>query len=88
MIHARFTLSETTRIRCHRQIDKTINKWEQAEGVRVKLAPDIGEPFGSATPGGSVELVIANPEAAKVFHDAPLGQRFDFMITPVAEEHG
>jgi hypothetical protein len=83
-IQARFVLSETTRIHCHRQIEEG-RKWELVEGCRVKLAPTIGEPFGSATPGGSIEMVIANPDAAAIFQTAPIGQEFDFLITPVQE---
>jgi hypothetical protein len=28
-------------------------------------------------------MVIANPEAAKMFLDAPLGQKYDVLISPV-----
>ena len=84
-IHAQFILSEFARVYCHRQREPYPD-WEKVEGVRVKLAPSIGEPFGSATPGGSVEMVIANPDAEKVFADAPLGQKFDFLISPVENE--
>lgn len=81
-IQARFILNEATRIHCHRQQEKG-SEWERTEGVRVKLSPATGEPFGSATPGGSLEMIIANPEAAKIFNDAPIGQEFGFLITPV-----
>ncbi len=44
-----------------------------------------GEPFGSATPSARVEMVIANAEAARMFIDAPLGQQFDILISPVEQ---
>jgi len=84
-IQAQFILSEVARVQCSRFIGAE-RRWVAGEGVRVKLAPATGEPFGSATPGGNVEMVIANPEAAKVFADAPLGQAFDFLISPVEKE--
>ena len=61
------------------------SQWVQVEGVRVKLSPVTGEPFGSATPGGTFEMVIANPEAAAFFLDAPLDQQFDVLISAVGE---
>lgn len=55
------------------------------EGQRVKLAPIMGEPFGSATPGGSLEMVIANPNAAEVFVKAKLGTVFEVTLAQVAD---
>lgn len=36
-------------------------------GCSVKLAPVQGEPFGQATPSGSIEMAIHNSAAARVF---------------------
>jgi hypothetical protein len=35
---------------------------------KIKLAAVMGEPFGPATPQGSVEMLIVNPAAAEHFH--------------------
>jgi hypothetical protein len=85
-VHARFRLDETTRIKMYAPAKAPLpdgGKWEYVPGVRVKLSPVQGEPFGSATPGGQLEMVIANPEAAKFFHEAELHQEFDVVFTPV-----
>ena len=81
-IHARFKLGEDARVPCH-QPKKDGNGWEQVNGLRVKLYPVTGEPFGSATPSGELTMVIANPEAIKVFAKAELGQEYDVIFTPV-----
>lgn len=79
---ARFSLVEVTRVRVY--VPNTENKnWGPAEGVRVKLAPVQGEPFGSATPSGFIEMTIANMASAQVFIDAPIDQMFDVLMTPV-----
>jgi hypothetical protein len=83
-IHARFSLGETARIRCYAPNPEGKDKqWILGEGVRVKLSPVSGEPFGSATPGGNLEMVIANPEAANVFLNAPIGAEFDAVLSLV-----
>lgn len=79
-VRARFKLQETARVLCSIYKNQT---YESAEGVRVKMSPVHGEPFGTATPGGELMMVIVNPEATQVFHDAPIGQEFDFLISPV-----
>ena len=84
-IHARFRLDEVTRVKMYAPAKEPLpdgSKWEHVPGVRVKLSPVQGEPFGSATPGGQLEMLIANPEAAKVFDDAPIHQEFDVVFTP------
>lgn len=83
-IHARFQLQEAARVRCSVYKNQT---YESVEGVRVKMTPVHGEPFGTATPGGELMMIIASPEAAKVFHEAPIGHEFDFIISPVVKEH-
>ncbi len=82
-IHARFRLGETVRCRMYTLED---GKYVPVEGVRVKLSPVQGEPFGSATPGGSLEMVIANPVAAQEFLDAPLDQEYDAYFSRVEPE--
>jgi hypothetical protein len=85
-IHARFSLQETTRIKMYappKEPKPGGEKWEVVHGVRVKLSPVQGEPFGSATPGGQLEMVIANPAAARLFHEAEIGQEFDAVFSPV-----
>jgi hypothetical protein len=56
--------------------------------ARVKLGAVAGEPFGSATPSGTIEMVIVNPEALALFREAALGQEFDVFIAPAAVEGG
>ena len=82
-IHARFRLGETTRCRMYKPGEN--NKWEPVEGVRVKLSPVTGEPFGSATPSGQIEMTIANPLAAQAFLDAPLDQEYDVFFSRVED---
>jgi hypothetical protein len=81
-IHARFNLQEVARVRCSVYKNQT---YESAEGVRVKMNPVHGEPFGTATPGGELMMIIVNPKAVSVFNDAPIGQEFDFLISPVEQ---
>lgn len=83
-IQARFNLQEVTRVRCSVYKNQT---YESVEGIRVKMNPVHGEPFGTATPGGELMMVIANPEAAILFLHAPIGQEFDFRISPVQDPH-
>ena len=83
-VHARFWLAEDGRVKSSRHVEG--NTWETVESLRVKLYPVMGEPFGQATPSGSMEMVIANPEAVKLFKDAPIGQEFDVLISPVGEQ--
>lgn len=82
-VHARFRLIADTRVQCHAQKD---NKWQNVQGAHIKLSAVQGEPFGTATPMGSVEMTIANPEAARMFQNAEIGQEFDFLISPVPKE--
>lgn len=82
-VHARFRLIETARIRASVYKNHT---YESTEALRVKMAPVHGEPFGVATPGGELTMVIANPEAALMFSDAPIDSEFDFIISKVQAE--
>lgn len=38
--------------------------------TQLKLTAVQGEPFGSATPSGNVDMLIKNPAAAALFRDA------------------
>jgi hypothetical protein len=73
---ARFYLTEVTRTPFY-------TGGETKEGTRVKLAAAQGEPFGPATPQGNIDMLIANPAAAKVFNDAPIHSEFSILITPL-----
>ena len=83
-IHARFRLTEDTRIWCHQSQGE--GKWALVTGARVKLSPVQGEPFGSATPSGSMDMTIVNQDAVAVFREAEIGQEFDVLITPVVKK--
>lgn len=58
-VHARFRVSQYTRFPSWHRDEPLMNKFA-LHGVQ-------GEPFGSATPSASMEMVIANPEAAALF---------------------
>lgn len=76
-VHARFRLSE----------DARASYWQDGGYVpaaRIKMSAVKGEPFGSSTPQGNVEMFIVNPEAIDVFRDVELGQEFDVIFTPVS----
>ncbi len=38
-----------------------------------------------ATPSAHAEMLIVNPEAAKAFHAAPIGQEYDVIFSPIEE---
>lgn len=80
LVHARFRLDEDTRVQVHQRVGE---EWKRVKGTRVKLGAVSGEPFGSASPAGSLEMVLANPHAQAVFTNASLGQEFDVMISPI-----
>jgi hypothetical protein len=82
-IHARFKLGEDARVPLHQQKKDGSGGWEQVNGLRVKMYPVQGEPFGSATPGGELNMVLANPAAIKIFKEAEIGQEYDVIFTPV-----
>lgn len=82
-IHARFRFDEEARVRCYVANRTGQGSWEPVEGLRVKMFPAPGEPFGSATPGGQLEMVIANPAAQEIFKSLPIGQEFDVFFSPV-----
>lgn len=84
-VHARFRLLEDGRITCYQAQENGALKTVQ--GLRVKLLPVQGEPFGSATPGGSLEMNIVNTAAQAVFKHAEIGQEFDLIISPASSQH-
>jgi hypothetical protein len=76
-VQARFFLQEVRRIPYY-----TSGKGDHTEAVNIKLVPVQGEPFGPATPQGTIEMLIVNPGAAQMFLDAPILQQFDILISP------
>jgi len=79
-VRARFYLYEVSRTSYY-------GAGENVEAVKIKMGPVKGEPFGPATPQGTFEALIVNPEAAQVFLNAPINQQFDFLISPVQDPH-
>jgi len=78
-VHARFTLFEDARASAY-------SHGGYVDAARVKLAAVQGELFDTAPPQGNIEMLITNPEAARMFHDAALGQEFDVYFSPVEAE--
>lgn len=80
-----FVLQEVTRVLTSRLREGSPG-YEQLEGLRVKAFATSKPPFGAATPMGSLEIVIANPDACKIFRDAPIGSEIDatFILRPKA----
>ncbi len=75
-VHARFYVSQSSRL----------SWWsdpkEQSLIDKFHLSGIKGEPFGRATPSASMEMVIANPEAAEVFKEALENNlEFDVVFT-------
>ena len=77
-VHARFKLYDDARAQGY-------SGSGYVEAARVKLSAVQGEPFGSATPSGNIEMLIVNPDAFKMFHEAKIGQEFDVFFSPVEE---
>jgi len=78
-VHARFKLYEDARASAY-------SHEGYVPAARVKLSAVQGEPFGTATPQGNIEMLIVNPEAFEVFRKVPMGQEFDVYFSPVASE--
>ena len=75
-VHARFKLYK----------DARSQYWHDGgyqPAADIELAAVSGPPFGPATPQGTIKMLIANPEAIPAFRDAPLGQEYDVVFTPV-----
>lgn len=76
-VHAKFSLVEVARV----------GYWKAPhKATKVKLQAVQGPPFGDSTPSAGMEMLIVNPEAEKVFWDAPIGQHFDIVISPAKKE--
>jgi len=82
-IQGRFRLNECTRIKMYAPPKEGNGQWESVEGIRVKLLPVGKEPWGSATPSGDLEMVIANPIACQVFLEAPIHTEFNALFSRV-----
>ncbi len=78
-VQARFRLAEDARAGYY-------NNGEYTDAARVKLFAVKSEPFGPATPNGTIEMFIANPGAVEVFRNAPIGQEYDVVFAPVPKE--
>lgn len=78
-VHARFRLYEDARASAYMGSG-------YVSAARVKLSAVQGAPFGTSTPQGSIEMLIANPEAVALFRDAPLGAEFDVVFALVEPE--
>lgn len=83
-IHARFRLDQVNRMQGYYKAPGE-EEAKRVEGAYVQLSAVQGEPFGAATPSGSLNMGIVNPIAAKIFHEMPLGQEFDILISPVQQ---
>ncbi len=79
-VHARFSLIEDTRA------SYWITGSDNNQAARIKMMAVKGEPFGPATPSGTIEMLIVNPDAIEVFRTVPLGTEFDVIISPVTPE--
>src|SRR6266568_3222153 len=74
-IQARFCLGEVTRCKMYAPNPEGKDKqWVPVEGVRVKLSPVTGEPFGSATPGGSLKWSLPIRKQRMSFSTRLLGK--------------
>ena len=78
-VHARFKLYEDARA-------SSYSGGGYVSAARVKLSAVQGPPFGTATPQGQIDMLIANPEAVALFRDAPLGSEFDVVFSLVEPE--
>jgi hypothetical protein len=75
-VHARFQLNEDARASYY-------HYGKYTDAARIKLFAVKGEPFGPATPQGTIDMFIVNPEAVEVFRNAPIGQEYDVVFTTV-----
>lgn len=83
-VHARFRLDQVTRSRGY-YCKPGETETQTVEAAFVELNAVKGEPFGTASPNGSLKMFIVNPPAAQVFFAAPIGQEFDCFIAPVED---
>lgn len=59
---------------------------EVVTGCNVSLRASQGEPFGDATPSGSISMSIHNPVAAQVFLDARPEDEFYLIFEKVEDQ--
>lgn len=83
-VHARFRLNKISRFGAYYKAPGE-QEAKAVEGVYVEFGAVQGEPFGNATPSGNLTMGIANPAAAELFREAPIGQEFDLLISPVEQ---
>lgn len=84
-IHARFTLNSVTRGQGYFKASGE-EEAKVVEAASVQLLAVQGEPFGAYTPSGKIDMFIVNPSASQVFFDAPIGQEFDIVFSPVHKD--
>lgn len=84
-VQARFRLDQVNRARAFYKAPSSTDEAQSVESAHVTLNAVQGEPFGAYTPTGSMQMLIVNPAAAKMFLDAQIGQEFDLFISPVEE---
>lgn len=84
-IHARFRLDKVDRAQAYYKKPGSTEEAQAVESAHVTLNAVQGEPFGAFTPSGRLEMLIVNPAASQTFFDAPIGQKFDLLISPVQE---
>ncbi len=82
-VHARFSLYQVNRGTGWFKATSE-EEAKPVESAQITLNATQGEPFGAYTPSGKLEMFIVNPAAAQMFFDAPIGQEFDILISPVA----
>lgn len=81
-VHARFRLDQVNRGQGYYKAPGE-EEAKLVEAAHVVLGAVQGEPFGAYTPSGKLDMFIVNPPAAQVFFDAPIGQEFDLLLSPV-----
>lgn len=84
-IHARFRLDYVTRGQGYFKEPGNDGEPRVVEAANVSLSAVQGEPFGAYTPSGKLDMFVVNPAASQVFFDAPIGQEFDLVFSPVQE---
>jgi hypothetical protein len=65
VVEARFHLNEVSSVPYNQKQD-----YGTAKAVRIKMSAAKHGTFGKASPNGSLEMLIANPSAFKIFEDA------------------
>jgi len=65
IVEARFLLTEITWVP-----NWNSNDYKTAKGVKIKMAAAKHGTFGKATPSGSIEMLINNPDAYAIFEKA------------------